>query len=1579
MTRKSLRLLLAEDCDDDALLVVSALERQGFEISSTRVMAADDFRNALRAVNPDIILCDFVMPSFDAMEALEILHESRMDVPLIIVSGTIGETVAVDAMKRGASDYLLKDNLIRLGAAVDRELREATTRRQKRLVDGVSQSQSEILELILDGESLPAILSRITQGIVEFSPDRVACSIMLAGRDDQSLQVGASSGFSADFFTELESVFAGGGHCPCLAAMESGEMVVFEDISRQSDSVMFRDIMRRDGLRSCWSVPLFTSTRNLLGTLAIYQHAPHAPTEGEIRWVESARKLACLAIERSRAAEQLRASEGLLRIASEAAHIGGWIVDFEGSRIIWSDQVCAIHEVPPGTSPAFDEALEFYAPEWRDRISMVFERCLFDGQPFDEELEIITAAGNRISVRAIGEGIRSENGRITRIQGAFQNITARRQASDLQRSNELRYLVQRNALISLTRETQPSAAGVDCAFRRITETTARTLGVGRVSVWRFSRDRSAIECLDLYELAEDRHSAGVVLVADRYPRYFEGLEKRELIAADDALSDPQTCEFAEAYLIPLGIGSMLDVPVRMGAQADHLLCCEHIGPARVWTPDEKTFAVAVANLIYLSLEIHGRTLAQEEVLRSHQRFQSVASATNDTIWDWNLETGEFWWNDGFAHLFGWASAENCRSICAWIRQIHPEDQPRVVTGIYAAIEGSDTQWSDEYRFVSDKGVISHVLDRGSIIRDADGNAIRMVGGMMDLTANKVAEHELSRSHRALQMLSSCNEMLVRAADEAELLSGACRIAVETGGYRMAWVGYVNHDELRTITPMAVAGDVVGDIAGIDLIWDGSQPTKLGPAGLAVCNGDLVVIDDVMECYGFSTWVDQACKLGYRSVVCLPLRDGDGIFGVFCLLGSESRIAVADEVKMLSEMANDLSFGIGNIRSREERRRAEEVVVKVAQAVSTGTGSEFFELLTRNTVEALGATGGLIGRYDSDEHTIHTLSYFLDGKPMENIRYELDGTPCENVLQGDICIIGEGAKDLYPKDQLLNTLGVEAYAGIPLLDHSGAVTGIMAVFFRKPIGKSALVVSTLRIFAARAASEMDRQQADARIREQASLLDKARDAILVRGLDHRITYWNKSAERMYGWTADEVLGRSVVDLLYREQTGFHHAHAQTLKYGEWIGELNQIDKTGRELTVEGRWNLVCDDKGRPQSVLAINTDISEYRKLEQQFIRAQRLESIGTLAGGIAHDLNNILAPISMAVELLKMHGQDERCLELLETISTSSKRGANMVGKVLSFARGMEGCKVLFQPRRILSEVETILRDTFPRNVHLEFVVNPELWTIEGDPTQIHQVLLNLCVNARDAISGAGTITITAENAEIDPSFASVHLEADSGPHVCIEVSDNGEGIPPEILDRIYDPFFTTKAVGKGTGLGLPTTLAIVKAHGGFIGVTSKPGEGTKMRVYFPAKPESAEVAGPLVQENLPSGNGELVLLVDDEEPILRIASETLNAFGYRTLTAADGAEGLEFFSRAHQRIDLVLTDIMMPVMDGIEMIQSIRKIDKEIPVIASGGIANPFESGSPNAWMIQSFLPKPYSAGALLKIVDEVLHLGKT
>jgi two-component system, cell cycle sensor histidine kinase and response regulator CckA len=402
--------------------------------------------------------------------------------------------------------------------------------------------------------------------------------------------------------------------------------------------------------------------------------------------------------------------------------------------------------------------------------------------------------------------------------------------------------------------------------------------------------------------------------------------------------------------------------------------------------------------------------------------------------------------------------------------------------------------------------------------------------------------------------------------------------------------------------------------------------------------------------------------------------------------------------------------------------------------------------------------------------------------------------------------------------------------------------------------------------------------------------------------------------------------------------------------------------------------VRDDQGHPKSILVINTDITEKKRMESQFLRAQRMESIGTLAGGIAHDLNNVLSPILMAIDMLQLKASDEASRKWLDVLRTNAERGGDMVRQVLSFARGVEGERVALQPKHLIKEIVKILRETLPKSIEISFQIPNDLWIISADATQMHQVLMNLCVNARDAMPEGGSISIKAENVFVDDNYARMHLEAKPGRFVTVSVSDTGPGMSPEIQSRIFEPFFTTKEMTKGTGLGLSTALTIVKSHGGFINVYSELHRGSQFTLYLPALERSGAVDAAALQTDLPLGHGELILVVDDEESIREITRGTLETFGYTVLTANDGTEALALYADKKNEIAVVLTDMVMPFMDGPATIRALQRMNAKVRIIAASGLGAGQRAGEGALEGVSVFLNKPYTAEKLLRALAQVL-----
>jgi PAS domain S-box-containing protein len=474
-------------------------------------------------------------------------------------------------------------------------------------------------------------------------------------------------------------------------------------------------------------------------------------------------------------------------------------------------------------------------------------------------------------------------------------------------------------------------------------------------------------------------------------------------------------------------------------------------------------------------------------------------------------------------------------------------------------------------------------------------------------------------------------------------------------------------------------------------------------------------------------------------------------------------------------------------------------------------------------------------------------------------------------------------------------------------------------------------------------------------------------------------------------SNEVTWTAELEALYGRSAGSFDGC-----YDDWIQTLHSDDRpkierelwqaveSGQGLNTEFRilvpigeirWiavksSLFHNPTGKPQRMIGIHMDITEKKLLEAQFLRAQRLESLGTLASGIAHDLNNILTPILAGVQLLplKFPNLNDHTRQLLKTMETSAQRGSGLVKQILSFARGVEGKRVCLQLNHLLNEIETIIQQTLPKAIAIQTDIATNLWMISGDTTQLHQVFMNLCVNARDAMPEGGCLQITAENQQLNEHDARMHLDADAGPYVVVMVADTGIGIPPDILHRIFDPFFTTKEVGKGTGLGLSAVLGIVKSHGGFIDVQSQVNQGSQFKVYLPANPTSPS---PLSSTLEPlSGQQELILVVDDEVAICEVTRTTLEAYNYEVLTAHSGMEAIALFAEHQHKVHSILMDIMMPTMDGMSTISLLRQVQPDVYVVAMSGLHSTEAVNQAEKLGFQEFLPKPFTTRELLQIL---------
>ena len=928
-------------------------------------------------------------------------------------------------------------------------------------------------------------------------------------------------------------------------------------------------------------------------------------------------------------------------------------------------------------------------------------------------------------------------------------------------------------------------------------------------------------------------------------------------------------------------------------------------------------------------------------LRAH--LAAIVDSSGDAIIGKTLDGVITSWNQSAERIFGYLAKEAIGQSMVMLMPPGREDEEK---GILRRIARGESVPFFETQRMHKTGALVDVSVCISPIKDGKGRVIGASKIARDITHQKQSEREIARISRLYSALGDVNQAIARSQNRTGLYEAICRALVEQGKFLMCWIG-IHDPESKRIVPAAECGDLSGYLHKISVYSD-KRPEGLGPTGTAFRDDTHVVCNDLAVAEIMGPWRREFTKRGIRSSAALPIRLKGKPCGVLTVYAKEVDFFKDKEIALLVEAADDISFALENLINEEDRQRAVD---------SLRESEERFRQIAENIEEVFW-----IADPGSNRMLYVSPAYArIWGLPNRDL-YESNAPWLESIHPDDRekagrCVLTARSKTGHDETyRIVRPDGAVRWIrerGIPVSNAQGEV-------YR---------------FVGTAEDITTRRHHLARISEQASLLDAAHEAISVRDLDGRITYWNKGAERTFGWLADEVMGRKISDVFQYSADRLQPANEKVLVEGTWEGEVESRRKDGQRIDLLVRWTLVRDEDGKPKAILAINTDITEKKDLEAQFLRAQRLESVGTLAGGIAHDLNNLLAPIMMGIELLKITTSEQRRLEVIRTIETSVRRGAELVKQVLSFSRGLEGALVTLNVGYTVREVASMIQNAFPKNISININLPQDLWMVSADPTKLNQVLMNLCVNARDAMPDGGRLELGAGNIEIDKQYA-ITDGVPLGRYVQIHVRDSGSGMTKEVMERVFEPFFTTKEVGKGTGLGLSTVAGIVRGLGGFVRIESALGRGSIFKVYLPAVDnESLVSAADTATGALPRGNGELILVVDDEESVLEITRQTLEGFGYRSLLADNGAHAISTYAMHQDEVAAVVTDMMMPVMDGAAVIKALLHLNPNLPIIATSG-RNTGLGAEPIAG-IKRFIAKPFSASELLEALKEALAPG--
>lgn len=983
------------------------------------------------------------------------------------------------------------------------------------------------------------------------------------------------------------------------------------------------------------------------------------------------------------------------------------------------------------------------------------------------------------------------------------------------------------------------------------------------------------------------------------------------------------------------------------------------------------FVVITALLLYAALRtqlsLHATEAAAKERIEAElaihrERLRQAAVAGNIGFWDYDLATKEVYFSPEWKEQLGYKDHEIPNRIEEWESRIHPDDLPRIRQAMTEYFKDPVGGYRQEFRMHHRDGSYRWILAQGSVARELDRSPRHMLGSHVDVTVMKLAEIALRERGEADARLAqvaavvpgaivafhqapdgrhsfsfiSTNIQTVFGATSEELAKNAAFIFDRINAEDLTLLRGSIAESANAMTPWRCEFRYAHPINGEIWLEALSLPASLPNGGLR--------------------WNGFVMDITQRKRTELRIRQLNRIYAV--LSDINQTIVRVREPQALFDAVCRIAVEKGNIRmawvGRVDATTGKVIPIARAGWVDGYLDSLDIDLHDERRANAPTATAIRTGRHAivHDIETEPTMLPWRDAALTRGYR-SLASIPIR--LYGAVV----GALNLYSSEK-------HAFDDreIQLLDE-------MAVDLSFALEVSDGEAGRLRTEASSRENEERFRQIAENIREVFWLTDP---------LTHRIVYVNPVYETVWGRPVDSLYAnpQQWLDAVHVEDRPRVDAAIKGQPDGSYDQEYRIVRPDGAIRWVRARAFPVKDSTGQIYRVAGLVEDISDRKLLEQQFFRAQRLEAIGTLASGIAHDLNNVLAPIMMCAPMLRMGLPSVEFEKMLGTIEASTRRGADLVRQLLVFGRGVEGGRGPVAPKALVGELLKMAQETFPKNIVVRSDMPDSLWSMVGDATQLHQVLLNLCVNARDAMPDGGVLEVTGENLEMDPRQAFAEPNIRPGTFVRIRVRDTGVGINAEHMGKIFDPFFTTKPPGKGTGLGLSTVLGIVKSHGGFLRLQSEVGRGTAFEIYIPAQRDQAAAEHAGVASATPNGNGELILLVEDESSIRDVVSDILARQNYRVIGAADGVEGETFLKENLDDVALIVTDLDMPRMDGMRLIQAARKLLPTVPIVVCTGLrsgrTHKERSSNLEDLGVETVLAKPFAASELLVAIHSGL-----